>query len=441
MESYTFVGRFIVYPDEAAQVGHTLWIAHCHLMECWASTPRLAALSPEPASGKTRALEVTELLVPRPMLAVEFSPAYLFRKISDEAGLPTILHDEVDAVFNGRAPQNEELRALYNSGHRRGAFVGRVSMQGKKAVLEEYPGRFAAVALAGLGNLPETLMSRSLVIRMRRRAPGEFRWKPFRRRLVKKEADPLLAQLAEWAESVAPSLADYAPEMPPGVEDRGADCWEPLIAVADAAGGAWPGRARAAAVTFVAFRVLPRKRNNRSVSSCSAICARCSATRRCEDGTPRRPRRAQSGWRKAPWGNYRGKPVDARARLGGAAEKLRRQVRLGPRRLQENQPRATPWPPSTAHAWDAGISLTPPLETASHHDKRHGGWSVIAEKRLCPQRGMERRKPGGAASRVSPESRTIRPTHDPTQLGPDPSHPGSAAAEGERRLGAGLCRM
>ena len=36
-------------------------------------------------------------------------------------------------------------------------------------------------------------------------------------------------------------LADVIPEAP-GVEDRAADAWEPLIAIADAAGGDWPRR-------------------------------------------------------------------------------------------------------------------------------------------------------------------------------------------------------
>jgi len=40
--------------------------------------------------------------------------------------------------------------------------------------------------------------------------------------------------------------------MPAAVEDRNADMWEPLLAVADIAGGSWPGRARAAAVALVA---------------------------------------------------------------------------------------------------------------------------------------------------------------------------------------------
>lgn len=81
-----FLGRFVVYPSDHAKVAHVLWIGHAHLMDKWDSTPRLAFLSPEPASGKTRALEVTELLVRSPVQAVNVSPAYLFRKVGEQGG-------------------------------------------------------------------------------------------------------------------------------------------------------------------------------------------------------------------------------------------------------------------------------------------------------------------------------------------------------------------
>src|SRR5262245_58106932 len=89
----TFLARFVAYPSAHALVAHVLWIVHTWLMAAWESTPRIAFLSPEPGSGKSRALEVTEPLVPRPVHAVNTTPAYLFRKVSDEAGPPTILYD------------------------------------------------------------------------------------------------------------------------------------------------------------------------------------------------------------------------------------------------------------------------------------------------------------------------------------------------------------
>ena len=166
-----------------AAIAHTLWIGHTHLMEVWDSTPRIAFLSKEPGSGKTRALEVTRPLVPRPVESVNVTSAYLFRKVGSHEGKPTILYDEIDTVFGPKAKDNEDLRGLLNAGHRRGATAGRCVMKGKAIETEELEA-YCAVAFAGLGHLPDTLMSRSIPIRMRRRAPGE-EVQPFRPRSKK----------------------------------------------------------------------------------------------------------------------------------------------------------------------------------------------------------------------------------------------------------------
>ena len=247
---YAFLGRFVAYPSVHARVAHTLWIAHAHAMDVFESTPRLAFLSPEPASGKTRALEVTEPLVPRPVEAVNVTPAYLFRKVADEDGRPTILFDEIDTVFGPKAKDNEEIRGLLNAGHRKGAVAGRCVMKGKTVTTEEIPA-YCAVALAGLGGLPDTILSRSATIRMRRRAPNE-QVEPWRRRIHAPEAEGLRDQLAAWAEGALGCVIDSWPIMPAGVQDRDADVWEPLLAVANAAGGSWPAWARDAAVALVA---------------------------------------------------------------------------------------------------------------------------------------------------------------------------------------------
>jgi Protein of unknown function (DUF3631) len=244
-----FVQRFVSYPSIHAAIAHTLWIGHTHLMEVWDSTPRIAFLSKEPGSGKTRALEVTRPLVPRPVESVNVTSAYLFRKVGSDEGKPTILYDEIDTVFGPKAKDNEDLRGLLNAGHRRGATAGRCVMKGKAIETEELEA-YCAVAFAGLGHLPDTLMSRSIPIRMRRRAPGE-EVQPFRPREQKERAADLHRRLATWATGVAPTLHGKWPDMPPGVEDRAADVWEPLLAVADAAGGIWPTRAREAAIALV----------------------------------------------------------------------------------------------------------------------------------------------------------------------------------------------
>jgi Protein of unknown function (DUF3631)/RepB DNA-primase from phage plasmid len=246
---HTFLGRFVAYPSKHAQDAHTLWIAHTHAMDAWESTPRIAFLSPEPASGKTRALEVSEPLVPCPVEAVNVSPAYLFRKVADEEGLPTILFDEIDTVFGPKAKENEEIRGLLNAGHRKGAVAGRCVVAGNQVKTEEIPA-YCAVAIAGLGGLPDTILSRSIVIRMRRRAPDE-EVEALRRRIHAPEGEKIRDQLALWAESALGDAINEWPEMPDGVTDRDADMWEGLLVVADAAGGTWPDRSRVAAVALV----------------------------------------------------------------------------------------------------------------------------------------------------------------------------------------------
>jgi hypothetical protein len=246
-EVETFLSRFVAYPSEHARVAHTLWIAHTHAMDAWESTPRIAFLSPEPGSGKSRALEVSELLVPLPVHAVNTTPAYLFRKVADIAGLPTILYDEIDTVFGPRAKDNEDIRGLLNAGHRKGAVAGRCVVRGATVFTEELPA-YCAVALAGLDDMPDTLMSRSVIVRMRRRGPNEV-IEPFRHRLHATEGHALRDTLARWASTIPFGVW---PELPGGIADRSADIWEALIAVADHAGDEWPERARTAGLVFVA---------------------------------------------------------------------------------------------------------------------------------------------------------------------------------------------
>jgi hypothetical protein len=243
-----FLTHFVVYPSEHAHVAHTLWIAHTHLMDVWDSTPRIAFLSPERETGKTRALEVTELMVPRPVMAFNASASFLFRRVADEAGRPTILYDEVDCVFRDGADKHEDVRALINAGHRKGAVAGRCVIRGNTVDTEEMPA-YCAVVLAGIDYLPDTIMSRSVVIRMRRRAPNEA-VEPFRRRLQEPQGHALRDRLASWAAGIADRIV--MPEMPEGVQDRAADVWEALLAVADITGGKWPDAARCSAVALVA---------------------------------------------------------------------------------------------------------------------------------------------------------------------------------------------
>jgi hypothetical protein len=303
---HDFVGGFVAYPSDEAHIAHTLWIGHTHLMEVWDSTPRLAAISPEPECGKSRVLEISEVLVPRPVESVNVTPAYLFRKVADEEGRPTILYDEIDTVFGPKAKDNEEIRGLLNAGHRRHAMAGRCVVRGKTVMTEEIPA-YCAVAMAGIGDLPDTIMGRSIILRMRRRAPGEY-VKPWRRRMYYEEGNALRERLAEWAGRVENDLLDYWPAMPDGIEDRAADVWEALLSVADKAGGNWPNRARVACVALVAdSREGTPSLGVRLLKDLKAVFGGKDQMSTHDILT------ALYDIEEAPWADIRGRPMDARS--------------------------------------------------------------------------------------------------------------------------------
>ena len=345
-EIEAFVKRFVVHPSEHARIAHALWIAHTHAMSAWESTPRIAFLSPEPGSGKTRALEVSELLVPRPIEAINATPAYLFRKISDPDGSPTILYDEIDTLFGPKAKDNEEIRAIMNAGHRRGAVAGRCVVRGKTVETEELPA-YCAVALAGLGGLPDTILTRAVVVRMRRRGPGE-KVESFRRRMVASEGHGLRDRLAAWVQSQ--DFVNARPAMPEGIEDRAADVFEALLAVAEAAGGDWPSRARAAAVALVAAaRESTPSLGVRLLTDLRQVFGEADAM------STEAILQALCALEEAPWGDLRGKPLDSR-RLAG----LLKPYGVQPKTMRVGT--STPRGYTKGDLWDAWARYVPPLE-------------------------------------------------------------------------------
>jgi hypothetical protein len=312
-----FLARYVAFPSPAARDAVALWAAHCHAVAAFESTPRLALLSPEKGSGKTRTLEVLELLVPRPMHAVNATAAALFRAV--EAHQPTLLFDEADTYFGPMARgEHEELRGLVNAGHRKGAVAYRCVGDPKHMQVKAFPA-FCAVAIAGIGDLPATILDRAVLVRMRRRAPHE-RVEPFRRRKAAKVGEELRDALAGWTAAHADQLAEVEPEMPPGLVDRPADVWEALLALADQAGGAWPRDAREAALELNAARAeadpslgVALLRDLRAVFDATDALATEELLRRLHDLD-------ESPWGAMPGkGAGAGKPLDAR----GLARRLR----------------------------------------------------------------------------------------------------------------------
>jgi Protein of unknown function (DUF3631) len=239
--------RYVVFPSEHAAVATTLWIAATHALPAFECAARLVITSPEKRCAKTRLLDIIAGTCHKPLATSDATVAAIFRSLGGDHP-PTLLVDEADAMFGNKkvAEQNEDFRKLLNAGHQRGRpalrCVGPLQIPTEFSV-------FAMAALAGIGDMPDTITDRGVNITMRRRANTE-KVSKFRSRRDGPILERLRDQLAIWAADRIEELSAAEPAMP--VEDRAADTWEPLIAVADAAAGHWPDTARAACKALAA---------------------------------------------------------------------------------------------------------------------------------------------------------------------------------------------
>jgi hypothetical protein len=242
-----FLRRYVVL-GEAELTATALWVVHTHAFDAAEATPYLAINSAEKESGKTRLLETLELLVAKPWLTGRVTTAVLTRKVDGEE--PTLLLDESDAAFGGEKEYAEVLRGVLNTGYRRGGKTSVAVPAGRDWDYRDLA-TFCPKAIAGIGKLPDTVQSRSISITLKRKAASE-QVQRFRRKNVETEATPLRQRLEALANAATDTLTTAEPELPEELGDRAADVWEPLLAIADHAGGHWPQRARDAAIALSA---------------------------------------------------------------------------------------------------------------------------------------------------------------------------------------------
>jgi hypothetical protein len=221
------IERYMVMSSESRDA-LALWAVHTHCFACFIHTPRAAILSPEKQCGKTLLLDILIRVVARPLSTASATPAAIFRIV--EMHSPTILMDEADTFLN----ENMELIGILNNGYRRGGTVTRTVGDDHQPRLFS---TWAPAAIAKIGRLPDTLNDRSVVINLRRRKPSE-RVKPFRSDRTE-HLNLLARKMARWARDHSDALSDADPDMGE-LENRVADNWRPLLAIADAAGGRWP---------------------------------------------------------------------------------------------------------------------------------------------------------------------------------------------------------
>lgn len=233
--------KYVVLTNHQA-TACALWLAHAFTLDAFDHSPILAVLSPVKRCGKSTLLSVLAALADRALHAANASTAVLFRLI--ESRKPTLLLDEADTWLHD---DKAELRGVVNSGwSRRGAVALRC--EGDDAEPRTFS-TWAPKVLAAIGKLPDTIGDRSIPVLLRRKTRDEGAV-PLRSRTLEHEAGDLRRQLRRWADDHVQQLALVDPSIPDALNDRAADSWRPLLAIADTLGGDWPTQARAASLTL-----------------------------------------------------------------------------------------------------------------------------------------------------------------------------------------------
>jgi hypothetical protein len=225
-----------------------LWILHTYAFELRDVCTYIGVESPRRRCGKTTLVTILLQLVNRPVVAANVSSPSFFRAIQELQ--PTLMIDEADRFLKGK----HELQGIMNAGYKRDtAFVLRVGQQLPKSGSKSNSSTLAFFScwcpklISQIGHLPDTLADRCILIRMHRKTPNEKC-----DRMRKLQTLDLRRQCARFVLDHAQAIASATPEIPASLNDRAADIWEPLLALADLAGGHWPALARQAAVNLSA---------------------------------------------------------------------------------------------------------------------------------------------------------------------------------------------
>ena len=237
--------REYVVLDAGGAVAVTLYIVLTYIVDELQLCPMLLLQSAVKRSGKTTLLGLLLRMTYRALGVSSISSAALYRVV--DSLKPTLLLDEVDATLAQKTDTAEALRGLLNAGNdRTSSRVLRCVGEDKDVVSYD---AFGAKVLAGIGHIPDTMEDRSVVVELRRKLENEKvrRFSVFEDQGEFKE---IRRKLLRWARDCGKAVGAARPPIPYGLNDRAADNWSPLLAIADLAGGDWGKRARSVAISI-----------------------------------------------------------------------------------------------------------------------------------------------------------------------------------------------
>jgi len=229
-ELRTAIFDFVIMASDE-QTAVILWLLHSYFIKP-PSVPQLcnhsAILnigSPVRACGKSTLREILEQLCPRPISMSNGTNATIYRLISKIQ--PTLFIDEADTFIENRT----ELIGILNEGYKQAGKVYRQS--GKQWDDTQAYATWGAKCIVGIGSLPDTLQSRCITIRLRRKLPEEAIYR-INERLEENSLyfHDLKRKIVRFLVDNELAIIKTKVELNNRLDDRTQDNWLPLLKIA-----------------------------------------------------------------------------------------------------------------------------------------------------------------------------------------------------------------
>lgn len=234
---YSYVQRFIYFPDEMYLSYVSLWVMGTYVFMLFRYYPYVW-LNAEKQSGKTLLMEVLSAIAFNGELIISPSEAVIFRDISNN--LITMFIDEVEQLRKRDKDTYGAVISLLNAGFNKAGVVKRCESTGQgKFVVKAYSA-YSPKMFAGISEIDDVLQDRTVRIPLLRKKDDETTQR------YKDKAELLELQrsirddLYVFALTHAKDLAEYYhKEGPDAIEglshlnNRELDIWEPIFLLAN----------------------------------------------------------------------------------------------------------------------------------------------------------------------------------------------------------------
>ncbi len=234
---YSYVKRFIHFPDEAYLSYVSLWVMGTYVFMLFRYYPYVW-LNAEKASGKTLLMEVLSAVAFNGELITNPTESVIFRDISNN--LIAMFIDEVEQLRKRDKDTYGSLISLLNSGFNKAGVVKRSESTGQGGFVVKAYSAYSPKMFAGISEIDDVLQDRTVRIPLLRKKDDEtvqrYKGTPEILELQRSIRDDLYVFALTYGKDLAEFYHREGPDSIEGLShlnNRELDIWEPVFLLAN----------------------------------------------------------------------------------------------------------------------------------------------------------------------------------------------------------------